>query len=156
MTEYVIEQKNYESGVNRFPRIVCGSTWRLCSPLTAVLLDVPRLSRQQHRPHDKSLLSTGITRWCRLTCKVEPFTTPVPSRGSRTKRPISPAAGMLASFVICGVVSSLVSMVMMPRTTSSCGASGAIFGLYSVCVLGKVSFPSSVPAYIMSMCRFLA
>ncbi|CAM9837761.1 unnamed protein product [Scytosiphon promiscuus] len=45
--------------------------------------------------------------------------------------------GMLASFVACGVASSFVSLMIMPRTISSCGASGAIFGLYSVCVLGK-------------------
>lgn len=43
---------------------------------------------------------------------------------------------MLASFFVCGVVSSVVSMVVMPRSISH-GASGAIFGLYSVCVLGK-------------------
>lgn len=47
-------------------------------------------------------------------------------------------SGMLASFAACGVASSFVSLMIMPRTISSCGASGAIFGLYSVCVLGKV------------------
>lgn len=42
------------------------------------------------------------------------------------------------SFVACGVASSFVSLMIMPQTARSCGASGAIFGLYSVCVLGKV------------------
>ncbi|CAN0298738.1 unnamed protein product [Ascophyllum nodosum] len=48
------------------------------------------------------------------------------------------AIGMLLSFVICGVVSSLVSLSLMPRDVYSCGASGAVFGLFSVCVLGKM------------------
>ncbi|CAM9678593.1 unnamed protein product, partial [Ectocarpus sp. 13 AM-2016] len=46
--------------------------------------------------------------------------------------------GMLMSFVACGVASSFVSLMIMPQTARSCGASGAIFGLYSVCVLGKM------------------
>ena len=45
---------------------------------------------------------------------------------------------MLLSFVVCGVVSSLVSLVLVPQAAYSCGASGAIFGLFSVCVLGKI------------------
>lgn len=46
--------------------------------------------------------------------------------------------GMLSSFFTCGVVSCIVSLLIMPRNTYSCGASGAIFGLYSVCILGKM------------------
>ena len=54
-------------------------------------------------------------------------------------RGVSNISGMLLSFVICGVVSSLVSLSLMPRDVYSCGASGAVFGLFSVCVLGKVT-----------------
>lgn len=34
-------------------------------------------------------------------------------------------------------------MIMMPRAVASCGASGAIFGLYSVCILGKVKWSAT-------------
>ncbi|CAM9780150.1 unnamed protein product [Sphacelaria rigidula] len=53
---------------------------------------------------------------------------------------------MLFCFLMCGLVSSIVSILSMPRATYSCGASGAIFGLYSICVLGKL-FNTGVHAH---------
>ncbi|CAN0209525.1 unnamed protein product, partial [Discosporangium mesarthrocarpum] len=46
--------------------------------------------------------------------------------------------GMLLSFLLCGVVSNMASLIVMPRDCVSVGASGAVFGLYSITVLGKV------------------
>ncbi|CAM9208455.1 unnamed protein product, partial [Chrysoparadoxa australica] len=46
--------------------------------------------------------------------------------------------GLLASFLTCGVVSNLISLLLLPKNTISVGASGAVFGLYAVSVLTKL------------------
>ena len=51
------------------------------------------------------------------------------------------SAGLLFSYVLCGVVSSLgVSMLLLPKYTVSIGASGAVFGLFAVSLLSKLSW----------------
>ena len=47
--------------------------------------------------------------------------------------------GLLFAFVWCGVVANLVSLVILPATTVSLGASGAVFGLFTVSVLSRLS-----------------
>jgi membrane associated rhomboid family serine protease len=48
--------------------------------------------------------------------------------------------GLIFSFAFCGILSSLVSLFMLPRYTVSIGASGAVFGLFAVSTLGKLSW----------------
>uniref|UniRef100_A0A7S2UJQ9 Peptidase S54 rhomboid domain-containing protein n=1 Tax=Attheya septentrionalis TaxID=420275 RepID=A0A7S2UJQ9_9STRA len=47
--------------------------------------------------------------------------------------------GLVFSYIFCGVVSSLVSLAMLPRNTVSLGASGAVFGLFSVSIFSRLS-----------------
>lgn len=49
------------------------------------------------------------------------------------------ATGLLVSFVLTGVVSSLVSLLLLPKYTVSSGASGAVFGLFAVSTWNKLS-----------------
>lgn len=49
-------------------------------------------------------------------------------------------AGLLFSFAFCGVVANLVSLAILPSNTVSIGASGAVFGLFAVSTLTKLSF----------------
>jgi membrane associated rhomboid family serine protease len=54
--------------------------------------------------------------------------------------------GLLLSFLFCGVVSNVISWVLLPKNTISAGASGSIFGLFSISVLSKLmpSRPTSL------------
>lgn len=46
---------------------------------------------------------------------------------------------MIFSYVFCGIISSLVSLFLLPKATLSLGASGAVFGLFAVSTLAKFS-----------------
>mmetsp|Transcript_19348 Transcript_19348/g.53936 ORF Transcript_19348/g.53936 Transcript_19348/m.53936 type:complete len:276 (+) Transcript_19348:406-1233(+) len=50
------------------------------------------------------------------------------------------ASGLVFSYVFCGVVANLVSLVLLPTNTVSIGASGAVFGLFSVSILARLSW----------------
>lgn len=50
------------------------------------------------------------------------------------------SAGLLVSYILCGVVSSWVSLALLSKYTVSIGASGAVFGLFSVSMLSKLSW----------------
>lgn len=48
--------------------------------------------------------------------------------------------GLILSFVFCGVIASMVSLMVMPKSTLSIGASGAVFGLFAVFAFTKLSW----------------
>jgi len=48
--------------------------------------------------------------------------------------------GLSLSYVICGAAANLVSLVLLPSATVSLGASGAVFGLFAVSVLARLSW----------------
>jgi len=48
--------------------------------------------------------------------------------------------GLLFSFAFCGIVANLISLLILPRMTVSIGASGAVFGLFAVSTLAKLSW----------------
>ena len=48
--------------------------------------------------------------------------------------------GLLVSYVTCGVAANLVSLCLLPSATVSLGASGAVFGLFAVSVLARLSW----------------
>jgi len=50
------------------------------------------------------------------------------------------AAGLVFFFCFCGVVANLVSLLLLPAATVSLGASGAVFGLFAVSTLAKLSW----------------
>ena len=50
------------------------------------------------------------------------------------------ALGVWASYLVCGVCGSAASLLFSPRNAASLGASGAVFGLYAVGVLVRLSF----------------
>lgn len=45
------------------------------------------------------------------------------------------------SYILTGVGANLVSWLVLPRNAVSVGASGAVFGLFTISVLVKVSQP---------------
>jgi membrane associated rhomboid family serine protease len=47
--------------------------------------------------------------------------------------------GLLLSYFICGVAASVASIFLLPKSTVSIGASGAVFGLFAVSTLAKLS-----------------
>ena len=47
--------------------------------------------------------------------------------------------GVMLSYLFCGVTANLVSLAMLPSNTVGLGASGAVFGLFSVSILSRVS-----------------
>ena len=49
------------------------------------------------------------------------------------------STGLLFSYIFCGVVANITSLVMLPKYTVSLGASGAVFGLFSVSILSRLS-----------------
>ena len=51
-------------------------------------------------------------------------------------------AGLVFSFCFCGVVANLASLLLLPKATVSLGASGAVFGLFAVSTLAKLSLRS--------------
>ena len=48
--------------------------------------------------------------------------------------------GLLLSYAFCGVAANLASLVLLPAATVSLGASGAVFGLFAVSVLARLSW----------------
>ena len=50
------------------------------------------------------------------------------------------SGGLTLSYVFCGVLASLASLILMPRHSVSIGASGAVFGLFAVSTLTKLSW----------------
>eukprot|EP00977_Amphora_coffeiformis_P012970 scaffold3330_cov164-Amphora_coffeaeformis.AAC.2 len=48
--------------------------------------------------------------------------------------------GLLLSYVFCGIFASAASLILLPATTVSIGASGAVFGLFAVSMLTKLSW----------------
>ena len=49
------------------------------------------------------------------------------------------STGLIFSYIFCGVVANITSLVMLPKYTVSLGASGAVFGLFSVSILSRLS-----------------
>jgi membrane associated rhomboid family serine protease len=47
--------------------------------------------------------------------------------------------GLLVAFAWCGVLANLASLVLLPAGTVSIGASGAVFGLFAVSVLSRLT-----------------
>lgn len=50
------------------------------------------------------------------------------------------AFGVIASYIFCALGANVASYFMMPRNVHSLGASGAVFGLFVVAVLSKISW----------------
>ena len=48
--------------------------------------------------------------------------------------------GLLLSYAFCGVAANLVSLFLLPAATVGLGASGAVFGLFAVSVLARLSW----------------
>ena len=48
--------------------------------------------------------------------------------------------GLVLSYAFCGVLASLASLLLLPTATVSIGASGAVFGLFAVSTLTKLSW----------------
>jgi membrane associated rhomboid family serine protease len=51
--------------------------------------------------------------------------------------------GLLFAYAFCGVVANLISLALLPARTVSLGASGAVFGLFAISTLGKLSWRNS-------------
>ena len=50
------------------------------------------------------------------------------------------SVGLLFSYIFCGVMANLVSLAILPKNTISLGASGAVFGLFSVSIFSRLSW----------------
>lgn len=48
--------------------------------------------------------------------------------------------GLIFSYVVCGVIASISSLILLPKSTVSIGASGAVFGLFAVSTVAKLSW----------------
>lgn len=48
--------------------------------------------------------------------------------------------GLLFAYAFCGIFANLVSLALLPAATVSLGASGAVFGLFTVSVLARLSW----------------
>ncbi len=48
--------------------------------------------------------------------------------------------GLLAAYAFCGIVANLVSLLLLPHSTVSIGASGAVFGLFIFSTLSKLTW----------------
>lgn len=59
------------------------------------------------------------------------------------------------SYILTGAGANLVSWLVLPRNAVSVGASGAVFGLFAVSVLVKVSLVFSVYAISVAYTSFL-
>lgn len=59
------------------------------------------------------------------------------------------------SYILTGAGANLVSWLVLPRNAVSVGASGAVFGLFAVSVLVKVSLVFSVYAISVTYTSFL-
>ena len=49
-------------------------------------------------------------------------------------------AGLVLSYAFCGVAANMASLLLLPASTVSLGASGAVFGLFAVSVLARLSW----------------
>ena len=73
---------------------------------------------------------------------------PVPPRTRHPPAPTRAGAGcfgrwgLLLTYVACGVCSNLASVLLLPSNTLGLGASGAVFGLFTVAVAARVSLRS--------------
>jgi len=47
--------------------------------------------------------------------------------------------GLFFSYIFCGTMANLISLLMLPKNTVSIGASGAVFGLFSVSIFSRLS-----------------
>ena len=47
--------------------------------------------------------------------------------------------GLLFSYLFCAILSSVASLLVLPKSTVTIGASGAVFGLYTLSTLGKLA-----------------
>lgn len=50
------------------------------------------------------------------------------------------ALGVITSYCVCAVGSALISWLVLPKYCVSVGASGAVFGLFTICVLTRFSW----------------
>ena len=50
------------------------------------------------------------------------------------------SCGLVFSYFFCGVLSNIASLVLLPKFTVSMGASGAVFGLFAVSIVSRLSF----------------
>lgn len=50
------------------------------------------------------------------------------------------SVGLILSFAFCGILANLASLVLLPAATVSLGASGAVFGLFAVSILSRLSW----------------
>jgi len=48
--------------------------------------------------------------------------------------------GLLFSYAFCGVAASIASLILLPTSTVSLGASGAVFGLFAVSIVSRLSW----------------
>lgn len=48
-------------------------------------------------------------------------------------------AGLVCSYLFCGAVANAASLVALPRHTVSLGASGAVFGLFSISIASRLT-----------------
>jgi len=48
--------------------------------------------------------------------------------------------GLLFSYIFCGMMANFISLAMLPKNTISLGASGAVFGLFSVSIFSRLSW----------------
>ena len=48
--------------------------------------------------------------------------------------------GLIFSYIFCGVVANFVSLAVLPKNTVSLGASGAVFGLFTVSIFSRLSW----------------
>ena len=48
--------------------------------------------------------------------------------------------GLVFSYIFCGMMANFVSLAMLPKNTVSLGASGAVFGLFSVSIFSRISW----------------
>jgi membrane associated rhomboid family serine protease len=62
--------------------------------------------------------------------------------------------GLLLTFLICGAASNLASIFFMPSATLSLGASGAVFGLFTVAVAARVSMREAAWRSWVEVCVF--
>ena len=48
--------------------------------------------------------------------------------------------GLVFTYLFCGVLANLASLALLPAATVSIGASGAVFGLFAVSILARLSW----------------
>ena len=71
-----------------------------------------------------------------------------PRHETRSSKHEAGAWGLLVTYIMCGVCSNLASVFLLPSNTLSLGASGAVFGLFTVAVATRVQ-PSAPNARVL-------